>query len=80
MILNIEVADIAARALTNRTGCVVVAVNHQKAPEHRFPVPFDDAYAATTWVAEHASELGIDPGRIGVAGDSAGATWRPRCA
>jgi acetyl esterase len=72
VILNIEVADIAARALTNRTGCVVVAVNYQKAPEHKFPVPFDDAYAATTWVAEHASELGIDPGRIGVAGDSAG--------
>jgi acetyl esterase len=72
VILNIEVADIAARALTNRTGCVVVAVNYQKAPEHKFPVPFDDAYAATTWLAEHASELGIDPGRIGVAGDSAG--------
>jgi acetyl esterase len=72
VILNIEVADIAARALTNRTGCVVVAVNYQKAPEHKFPVPFEDAYAATTWVAEHASELGIDPGRIGVAGDSAG--------
>jgi acetyl esterase len=72
VILNIEVADIAVRALTNRTGCVVVAVNYQKAPEHKFPAPFDDAYAATTWVAEHASELGIDPGRIGVAGDSAG--------
>jgi acetyl esterase len=72
VILNIEVADIAARTLTNRTGCVVVAVNYQKAPEHKFPVPFDDAYAATTWVAEHASELGIDPSRIGVAGDSAG--------
>jgi acetyl esterase len=47
-LLDNEVADIAARALTNRTGCVVVAVNYQKAPEHKFPVPFDDAYAATT--------------------------------
>jgi acetyl esterase len=69
---NIEIADAPHRALANRTGCVVVAVNYQKAPEHKFPIPFDDAYAATCWVAEHADELGIDAGRLGVGGDSAG--------
>lgn len=72
VILNIEVCDATLRALANDTGCVVVAPNYQKAPEHKFPVPFDDAWAATNWVAGHADELGIDPDRIAVGGDSAG--------
>ena len=54
------------------TGCIVIAVNYQKAPEHRFPVPLDDCYAGFRWTVEHADELGLDPSRIGVAGDSAG--------
>jgi acetyl esterase len=72
VIANIDIADRATRSLANSTGCVVVSVNYQKAPEHKFPVPFDDCYAATTWVAANAAELGVDPARIGVAGDSAG--------
>ena len=72
VIANIEIADAPHRALANRTGCVVVAVNYQKAPEHPFPTPFDDAYASTCWVVEHAAMLGVDPLRIGVGGDSAG--------
>lgn len=74
VISNIEIFDAPSRALANRTGCVVVSVNYQKSPEHKFPVPFDDAYASTTWVVEHAAELGIDPTRVGVVGDSAGGT------
>ncbi len=74
VISNIGVFDAPNRALANRTGCIVVAVNYQKAPEHRFPVPFDDAYAATQWVFDHAAELGVGAGRIGVIGDSAGGT------
>src|ERR1700759_2074361 len=57
VVLNIEVCDVTMRSLANSTGCVVVAVNYQKAPEHPFPVPFDDCWATTTWVAEHAEEL-----------------------
>ena len=69
---NIDVADKVSRSLANRTGCVVVAVNYQKAPEHKFPVPLDDCYASTQWVFENASDLGLDTSRIGVIGDSAG--------
>jgi len=74
VISNIGIFDSPSRALANRTGCVVVAVNYQKAPEHKFPVPFDDAYSATVWVRDHAPELGIDPARVGVIGDSSGGT------
>ncbi len=71
-VANIERADVPHRALANRTGCVVVAVNYQKAPEHPFPTPLDDAYASTVWVVENAAALNIDPSRVGVGGDSAG--------
>ena len=72
VIINIEVCDTTSRAMANRTGCTVVAVNYQKAPEHKFPIPFDDCYAAACWVFDNAGELGIDPARIGLVGDSAG--------
>lgn len=72
VVANIDVADTFSRSLANRTGCVVAAVNYQKAPEHKFPIPFEDCYAATLWAAEHAAELQVDPRRVGVAGDSAG--------
>lgn len=69
---NIEIADAPHRALANRTGCVLVAVNYQKAPEHKFPVPLDDAYATVEWVHVNAGSLSVDPSLIGVGGDSAG--------
>ena len=69
---NTELADRPHRALANATGCVVVAVNYQKAPEHPFPVPLDDCYAGLEWTRAHAEELSVDPARIGVFGDSAG--------
>jgi acetyl esterase len=69
---NIDLADRPHRALAEATGCVVVAVNYQKAPEHGFPVPLDDCYAAYTWTVAHADVLGVDAARVGVCGDSAG--------
>lgn len=69
---NISLSDSAHRALANSTGCIIIAVNYQKAPEHKFPTPFNDAYFSTQWIFENAERFGIDDKKIGVGGDSAG--------
>ena len=61
-----------ARALAAGSGATVVSVEYRLAPEAPPPAQFDDAYAATTWVAENADELRVDAGRLAVVGDSAG--------
>lgn len=59
--------------LAARAGCLVASVDYRLAPEHKFPAAVDDALAAVRWFASHAAELGGDPHRIALAGDSAGA-------
>jgi acetyl esterase len=70
---SVDLYDNPCRALANATGCTIVSVGYRLAPEHPFPTPLEDVYAALVWTAEHAVILGIDPARIAVGGDSAGA-------
>jgi acetyl esterase len=61
-----------ARTLAALSDATVVAVDYRLAPEYPAPAQFDDAYTATTWVADNASSLGVDTTRLVVIGDSAG--------
>lgn len=61
---------VAAIAVAAR--CAIVFVEYECAPEAPFPRPLEQCYRALTWIAEQASELGLDPDRISIAGDSAG--------
>ncbi len=64
--------DRLAREVAESTRAVVINVGYRLAPEHRYPVAHDEAWAALRWAHDHAYDLGLDPDRIGVGGDSAG--------
>ncbi|KDN22397.1 alpha/beta hydrolase [Amycolatopsis rifamycinica] len=69
---DLDTFDAHVLRLVDELGIVVVSVDYRLAPEHPFPAPVEDCYAALTWAAAKADELGIDPARLGVAGESAG--------
>ncbi|MGZ3352574.1 MAG: alpha/beta hydrolase [Xanthobacteraceae bacterium] len=71
---SIDSHDRIAAALAQTIGCRLVSVDYRLAPEHKFPAAIEDAIAATRFVSEQAASLGIDPARLVVGGDSAGAT------
>ncbi|MRX36341.1 alpha/beta hydrolase [Aminobacter sp. MDW-2] len=68
-----EVVIQELQQLATELGAVIVSVDYRLAPEHPFPAGFDDAYATLEWMHRSASELGIDPSRIALLGESAGA-------
>ena len=69
---SLETHDAACRAVSNRASCVVIAVDYRMGPEHPFPAAVADSWIALQWVAERGSEIGVDPSRLAVGGDSAG--------
>ncbi|MGI9124782.1 MAG: alpha/beta hydrolase [Mycobacterium sp.] len=69
---DLESHDSACRLICRDAGVHVLAVDYRLAPEHPAPAAVDDAYAAYRWAREHAAELGADPRRVAVGGDSAG--------
>jgi acetyl esterase len=75
---DLESHDAGCRFLAQTSGVAVLAIDYRLGPEHRFPAAHDDAVASYRWALEHAADLGADPERIGVGGDSAGgnlAAW-----
>lgn len=73
VVCSLETHDTLARFLALRAGCTLVSVDYRMGPEHPFPAAVEDSYDATRWVADHAEALRIDPARLTVCGDSAGA-------
>ena len=69
---SIESHDIITRALCVASGAAVVSVGYRLAPEYKFPVALDECVSVVHWLHGHGADLGVDPGRIALAGDSAG--------
>ena len=69
---DLDMHDPVLRRLANATPAVIVSVDYRLAPAHPFPAALDDSFAALAWAAAHATELGADPQRLVVMGDSAG--------
>lgn len=67
-----ELVDPQVRTIANAGSCVVVSVEYRLAPENPFPAGLEDAYAATRWTLDHATELGSKPDRVVVGGSSSG--------
>jgi acetyl esterase len=69
---DLDTQDMIARGLCAGAESIVLSVDYRLAPEHKFPAAFEDCWAATQWIGDHAAEVGGDPARLAVAGDSAG--------
>ncbi|MCC8437583.1 alpha/beta hydrolase [Brevibacillus sp. M2.1A] len=69
---DIQSVDILCQNIAHDAECIVVSVEYRLAPAYRFPIPLEDCYAATKWVAENSSMLRADKTRIAIGGDSAG--------
>jgi acetyl esterase len=77
---NLDSYDALCRQLALQGDCIVVSVGYRLAPEHRFPAGVLDSFAALEWAGRNAEELGGDPARIAIGGDSAGGNLAAVCA
>lgn len=69
---SVDVYDEILRRYASASGVPLLAVDYRLPPEHPFPTPVEDCYAGLRWLTERAHELGVDPKRIAIMGDSAG--------
>jgi acetyl esterase/lipase len=69
---NFGLFDAPLSRYVSASGVPMLSVDYRVAPEHPHPVPVEDSYAGLRWLSDHADELGVDPARIAVMGDSAG--------
>ena len=69
---SVDGDDVKVKQLVEAVGCVAVSVEYRLAPEHPFPAPLEDCYAALMWLAAHAGDHGVDVERIAIGGASAG--------
>jgi acetyl esterase len=69
---TLDECDALCRLRAELLGCVMISVDYRLAPEHPFPTPLDDCWAAVQWVFANADQLGIDPARVAIGGGSAG--------
>ena len=76
---SLAVYDGPCRALANASGHVVAAVGYRLAPEHPFPTPLHDVADAWLWLQANAADLGLDPARLLIGGDSAGGNLAAAC-
>lgn len=77
VLFDIDTYDASCRGLANKTGAVVVSPDYRRAPEAVFPAAHDDVLAAYRWTVANAEQLGGDPTRIGIGGESVGGNMAP---
>ena len=72
MLKRVATVDPVCRRIADRSGCAVVSVDYRLAPEHVFPAALEDVETVLDFVRKSGSELGVDPSRLAIGGDSAG--------
>jgi acetyl esterase len=77
---SVALYDALCRMFAREADCIVVSVEYRLAPEHKFPAAIVDSFAALRWLSEHAADIGGDPQRIALGGDSAGGNLAAVCA
>ncbi len=73
MLGSVETHDTLCRLLALEAGAVLISVNYRLAPEYRFPVAYEECRFACGWLIDRGTEFGVDPDRLAIGGDSAGA-------
>ena len=74
VLFDVDTYDASCRGLCNKTGAIVVSPGYRRAPEAVFPAAHDDVLTAWTWVVQNAAQLGGDPARMAIGGESVGGT------